>query len=569
MPDRLSLDLDVLFTRKEDDYQARVVRSPAGEGQLASFPRPFSDLELENLILKIGRFTGRTRRVEAPPVIAAKEAGARLFDAVFAGAVGECLRRSHDCAIDEQAPLRISLRLSDCPELADLPWELLYDSSDDSFLALSSSTPVVRHIQLPSRARPIAVTLPLKILVIRSEPVDYPALELGAEWAHVAEALAGLTHTGLLTVKELTVPTLGELRRELLRDSYHVLHYMGHGGFDQQHGGFLMFTDATGRGALVTAADLGVMLRDHPSMRVAVLNACQGGRTDPHDPFAGLADTLVRRGIPAVVAMQFEVTDTAAVEFAPALYGALAAGRPIDAALAEARKAMYTVSPLEWATPVLYLRADSARLFDIPQTEVLVAERSPNSRVARRTLTPEHASPSVVSGVVTAGGRHGKQASDAEQRRAPARPSYGRTEQEWDALTEAGWAFLIERAQHGDLTTYGELNTALAERTGQQPWDFGTGLGRAAVGELLGRLSDKSFAESGLMISALCKFLNENDAGSGFYGKAAQLGLISDKMSRQAKWEFWVTHVTKVQEWAKTQKLGLEDYMNVSICVVG
>jgi hypothetical protein len=58
------------------------------------------------------------------------------------------------------------------------------------------------------------------------------------------------------------------------------------------------------------------------------------------------------------------------------------------------------------------------------------------------------------------------------------------------------------------------------------------------------------------MISALCKFLDEDDAGSGYCGKAAQLGLISDKMPRKAKWEFWVTRATKVQEWAKIQKAG-------------
>lgn len=556
MQDGCSLDLDVLFTRARDDYQAQVVRSPAGDGQLVRFPRPFSDLELENLILKIGRFTGRTRRVEAPPIIAAKEAGARLFDLIFAGAVGQCLRRSQDRAMDEQAALRIRLRLSDCPELADLPWELLYDRSEDSFLALSRSTPVVRHIQLPTRTRAIAVTLPLKILVIRSEPTDYPVLDLDAEWAQVAEALAELARTGLLEVKELAIPSLGELRRELLRDTYHVLHYMGHGGFDQQRGGFLIFTDGAGRGAQVTAADLGVMLRDHSSMRLAVLNACQAGRTDPHDPFAGVADTLVRRGIPAVVAMQFEVTDTAAVEFAPALYSALATGRPIDAAVAEARKAMYTVSPLEWATPVLYLRADSALLFDIPQTEVAAAEHSADGGATMRSPIPERVSPAD-NGAVSAISRHGEDASGAGRRHDPANSAkYGRSEQEWDALIRVGWAVLLDTAQNGDLTTYGELNAALAEGTGQQPWDFSTGLGRAAMGELLGRLSDKSFAESGLMISALCKFLHENDAGSGFYGKAAQLGLISEKMSRQAKWEFWVTHVAKVQEWAKAQKAG-------------
>jgi len=117
----------------------------------------------------------------------------------------------------------------------------------------------------------------------------------------------------------------------------------------------------------VTGEQLSVMLRDHTSLRLAVLNACEAGRIDPADPFGGIADTLVRRGIPAVIAMQFEISDTAAIEFAPALYGALAAGRPVDAAVAEARKAIYAVSPVEWATPVLHLRAGNAHLFDITQ----------------------------------------------------------------------------------------------------------------------------------------------------------------------------------------------------------
>ena len=361
------LNLDVLFGRSEGGYQVQILRSPAGDGQSVTFVRPFTDVELENFVLKVGRFRARTRRVEPAPVVAAKLFGGKLFDAVFTGAVGECLRRSLDCAQEEQATLRIRLRLSGCSELADLPWELLYDRGDDWFLALSDRTPVVRYVQLPVQPRAVHVTLPLRVLVIRSEPVDYPQLDLEAEWAQVAAALGELTDAGALAFTELAAPTLGELRRALLRDTFHVLHYMGHGGFDQQHGGVLLFTDRAGRGLPVTAGDLGVLLHDHTSMRLAVLNACEAGRTDPADPFAGVADTLVRRGIPAVIAMQFEVSDDAAIEFAPALYGALAAGRPVDAAVAEARKAMYTVSPLEWATPVLYLRADDAQLFDITQ----------------------------------------------------------------------------------------------------------------------------------------------------------------------------------------------------------
>lgn len=184
------LDLDVLFGRSEGGYQVQILRSPAGEGQSVAFAPPFTDLELENFILKVGRFRARTRRVESAPVAAAKLFGGQLFDAVFTGSVGECLRRSLDRAQHEQATLRIRLRLSDCSELADLPWELLYDRSDDWFLALSDHTPVVRYVQLPVQPRPMHVTLPLRVLVIRSEPFDCPRLDLQAEWAQVAAAVS-------------------------------------------------------------------------------------------------------------------------------------------------------------------------------------------------------------------------------------------------------------------------------------------------------------------------------------------------------------------------------------------
>jgi Flp pilus assembly protein TadD len=373
-------DLDLLIDRGRDGgtdgYRGRVLRSPAGDGQTVAFTQPFSDLELENFLLKMGRSRGRTRRIESTSVTAAKQFGGRLFSAVFTGQVGECLRRSVDRAQDQDATLRIRLWLADCPELADLPWEFLYDKDDDWFVALSGATPVVRYLQLPNQPRPLSVTLPLRVLAIRSEPTDYPSLDLEAEWSQVVTALSEFTDSGAITVTDLAAPTLSELRRALLRERFHVLHYMGHGGFTAEDGGVLLFADRAGRGVPVTGEQLSVMLRDHTSLRLAVLNACEAGRTDPTDPFGGIADTLVRRGIPAVIAMQFEISDTAAVEFAPALYGALAAGRPVDAAVAEARKAIYAVSALEWATPVLHLRADNAQLFDITEPAIMPVRTS-------------------------------------------------------------------------------------------------------------------------------------------------------------------------------------------------
>jgi hypothetical protein len=97
-----------------------------------------------------------------------------------------------------------------------------------------------------------------------------------------------------------------------------------------------------------------------------VLNSCEGARTDASDPFAGVAQSLIQQGLPAVVAMQFEITDDAAIIFARELYWAIADGYPLEAALAEARGAIRDAgNPTEWGTPVLYSRAPDGQLFDM------------------------------------------------------------------------------------------------------------------------------------------------------------------------------------------------------------
>ena len=58
-----------------------------------------------------------------------------------------------------------------------------------------------------------------------------------------------------------------------------------------------------------------------------------------------------------------------AIEFGHAFYESLADGLSVDAAVAEARKAVSMALPdtMEWGTPVLYLRASDGRIFDIPR----------------------------------------------------------------------------------------------------------------------------------------------------------------------------------------------------------
>src|SRR5262249_39794219 len=94
---------------------------------------------------------------------------------------------------------------------------------------------------------------------------------------------------------------------------------------------------------------------------------CEGASLSETNVYAGTAQTLLRTGgIPAVIAMQFKITDRAAIAFTGGFYGALARGYPIDAALAEARKTISSVreDDTEWATPVLYMRSPDGDIFD-------------------------------------------------------------------------------------------------------------------------------------------------------------------------------------------------------------
>ena len=361
-------DFDLLIDRSGESLRAQVLNSPAGQAS-AEFRLPFSEDKLENYLLRLGRARRATRRVESQEMNTAKTFGAALFDAVFNADVKACFRSSIDEVRRQNAGLRIRLRLGD-PSVADLPWEFLYNRSVNRFIALSVHTPLVRYMDLPERIQPIAVKPPIRVLVMISSPSDFPALDVEAEWTRLNEALKGRIDGGQLAIERLEAASLEALQRRLRRDRYHIFHFIGHGEFDQDlQEGVLVLEAENKRGHKVDSQFLGMLLHDHESLRVAILNACEGARTSRTDPFAGSAQSLVQQGIPAVIAMQFEIADDVASRFAHEFYGALADGYPIDASLTEARKSIFAAGrEVEWGTPVLYLRAPDGRIFDIENT---------------------------------------------------------------------------------------------------------------------------------------------------------------------------------------------------------
>ena len=367
MRERSYSDFDLLVEgSSEGGYRARVIHSPVGETGSVAIELPFTEQDIELFLLRIGRPRLAVRggaRANLMPTI--EDFGAKLFDAVFRDEIRVALAASLSSAESDDAGLRIRLRLADAPELADLPWEFIYDRSAGRFLALSDWTPLVRYLELQTRIRPLSVTPPLRILVMAASPVDFDVLDSAGEKARLNEALADLVAANRVVVEAESTGTLAGLQRKLRLGEYHVFHFIGHGAFDEtEDDGVLYFEGPARHSQAVTAQAIGELLHDHRSLRLAVLNACEGARSGRVDPFAGTAQTLVRQGIPAVVAMQFEITDDAALTFAHSMYEAVADGYPLDASMAEARKSVKSMpNPVEWATPVLYMRAEDGRVF--------------------------------------------------------------------------------------------------------------------------------------------------------------------------------------------------------------
>ena len=356
-------NFDIIIEQAGDRYRARVIHSPCGQA-MVGFDSPFSPLELENFVLRMGRPQIGMRRLDSPEMEAVKIFGTRLFKTVFCNDVYACYLRSMDNVLNQGMGLRIRLRIN-VPDFHNLPWEYLYNPQIDQFLALSKDTPIIRYVELPYTTQALPVDPPLKILVMISSPEGYPPLNVEGEWKRLNKALQPLSNYGLVMLEKLEYPTLSALQQKLRKDQIHIFHYIGHGKyFEQKQDGLLLLEDDNHHGRPISGQHLGAILHDHHTLRLVILNACEGARTSSKDPYAGVAQTLVRQGIPAVLAMQFEIFEDAATTLAYEFYSALVDNYPVDAALSEARKAIFAAgNDVEWGTPVLFTRAADGVLF--------------------------------------------------------------------------------------------------------------------------------------------------------------------------------------------------------------
>jgi hypothetical protein len=286
---------------------------------------------------------------------------------MFAGDIRSRYQMSQEAARRQEYGLRLKLRIQ-APELSVLPWEYLYDPDRGEYICLSRATPIIRYIELPQVLKPLTVSPPLRILAMVASPRDLSPLNIEREKMRLERAIEALRERGQVDLTWLEQPTRYDLQRAMRGGPWHIFHFTGHGAFDRTMSqGFLAFVDDEGNTDRLSAASISRLLADHRSLRLVMLNACEGARSSKSDIFSSTAATLVRSGIPAVLAMQNEISDLAAIELTRAFYEALADGFPVDAAVAEARKgvSLSAMNSVEWGTPVLFMRASDGVLFGI------------------------------------------------------------------------------------------------------------------------------------------------------------------------------------------------------------
>jgi len=323
------LDLSVQIGERigERTYRLTITGEEEIGNAEGEFHMPCSEMEvgrlLGNIEGRIGVTGGRVLRGSSE-YKQLTDFGQELFQNLLTTlAVRTCYERAQNAMYKGNNGLR--LRLTTPPDdvlLRTTPWEFLHDGR--RFLSVSNRTPIVRYIEPRwDMFTPLPLDLPLRILVVIASPRDQEPLNVEQERCNISTALQNNPD---VEIEVLEHATCSELQKKLSkavaeRKPFHILHFIGHGKH-QRGQSYLLFENPEGWSEAVDGEAMYTLLQDYRTVRVAVLNTClaAAGAESRARPFANVATSLVTAGIPAVVAMQFPISDQAAIIFSEHFY---------------------------------------------------------------------------------------------------------------------------------------------------------------------------------------------------------------------------------------------------------
>jgi hypothetical protein len=286
------------------------------------------------------------------------------------------------CAIADDSSTALRLRLlvgPSAPELHGLFWEALRNPDDGSPLFTGERILVSRYLTSadwrPVRRRPKGN---LRGLIVIANPTDVESYRPGGRAlaalnvaAELERAKAGLEGIACAELASGGHASIDELVRQL-RDGCDVLYLVCHGALIEGEA-WLWLEDKAGRSQRVAASELTQRVRELRNVpALVVLASCQsagGGdaRTSDVGALAALGPGLAEAGVPAVLAMQSDVSIATMAEFMPVFFRELQRDGQIDRAVAAARGAVRGRD--DWYVPVLFMRLRGGSLWYKPGFE--------------------------------------------------------------------------------------------------------------------------------------------------------------------------------------------------------
>ena len=280
--------------------------------------------------------------------------GNSLFCGVFQGRVLECFQSQRD----EHIRLRLYFQ-KEQPDLLRIPWEFMFDGRH--FLAASPKMTVTRALEGLPCCKKKPVGRKLRILGVISSPIDLPEshrLKTGKERMIIHQAFDSAYVSDRFEIDFLDKASVRNIQEALDKKEYHILHFTGHGIYSRQERiCYLLLEDDFGSAMRVDNDSVADLISRHQSLRLVVLSGCQTALSVGHRVLCELPAPLLTKNIPAVIAMQYSVTDRSAMGLARTFYTGIGEGLPLDLALTNARRALLASrneGMVDFGTPVLY-----------------------------------------------------------------------------------------------------------------------------------------------------------------------------------------------------------------------
>lgn len=339
--------------------------SPSGEASTAA-PQvfPFEDDEYQYLLRSL-----QDVKISEPQF--ADDMGEILRKFLFPAPIQELFTTTLNVSRAKgRDGIRVRLNINqESRELYQVPWE--YCRDDKSFLALNDDTPIVRYLPTNRAISSLNPPSTVKILLAWATPKDLKQIDVKKEVEAVKEALSTFEESGTVTIDELPDATPQTLRKAVRENMPHIFHFIGHGQLLEDGEGAIALDDGRGKHKLLNGTRM-LRLFQGDETKLMIFSACQSAsvaseaeESNSSKGFMGLAPTLIWGGIPAIVAMQFDLPNKAAQPFMQVLYEFLALNKPLDSAITEARLGLdmdFMDNPY-WGIPVLFMRSPDGNIW--------------------------------------------------------------------------------------------------------------------------------------------------------------------------------------------------------------